>query len=531
MLTEVGQETLSKMPRMESVRRSLLEKALGFYEKLLVEESDDPAVRMEAARAYRRAGDIRRLLGQHDRACEAIRSSIDVLNGLLASRPSDFDCRRELAESHGSLGGSLSKLGQTAEAESEYRWAIELRRDIVERSSGDPDDRLGSAIAQGKLGTFLYFSGRLDDARKTLRPARDILERLVADFPNNPQYQNLLGGILNDSALPELDQGKLTEARSLLQQADAHQQAALKLDPRNPRFRIFARNHQEMLSLTLIQLGQRNEAEKILRQCISIGEGIASDFPLVPGYREDLAGSYGNLATLLIGMGPDRREDASRAFDQAGRLFQGLAAEYPDIPTYRKNLASLRMNLGHLLRDARRWKDAERAYHGAVEIGEVLLAGEPTNLAFKQALANEKDNLARLLVNHPDTPVYDPSRAARQSQEATELAPEKPSFWAVLSLAHYRMGEWKASVAAMENAIKRGDAAKVDPVSQLLMAMARWRLGEKDAARVLFKEVAPKVAQIKSQDETICWIRAEAAALFGPIDRNKLEDKETKRAK
>ena len=150
MLTEVGQETLSKMPRMESVRRSLLEKALGFYEKFLVEESDDPAVRLEAARAYRRVGDIRRLLGQDDRACEAIRSSINALSGLLDTRPADLECRRQLAESHGSLGGSLSKLGQTAEAESEYRRAIELRRDILERSSSDPDDRLGAANAAGE---------------------------------------------------------------------------------------------------------------------------------------------------------------------------------------------------------------------------------------------------------------------------------------------------------------------------------------------------------------------------------------------
>ena len=465
MLTEVGQETLSKMPRMESVRRSLLEKALGFYEKFLVEESDDPAVRLEAARAYRRAGDIRRLLGQDDRACEAIRSSINALSGLLDTRPADLECRRQLAESHGSLGGSLSKLGQTAEAESEYRRAIELRRDILERSSSDPDDRLGAANAQGKLGTFLYLSGRLGDARETLRPARDISERLVADFPNNPQYQSLLGGILNDSAMPELHQGKLTEARGLLQQAVAHQQAALELDPRNPRYRVFARNHQEMLSLTLIQLGQRNEAEKILRQCISIGEGIASDFPLVPGHREDLAGSYGNLAMLLVGMGPDRREDASRAFDQAGRLFQSLAAEYPGVPSYRKAMASLRTDLGHLLRDARRWTDAEHAYAEAVEIAEAVLAGEPTNAAFKESLASMKENLAIFLVSRPDTPVHDPPRAARLAQEAVKLAPERRSLWKLLSLASLQMGNWKASIDAMGKAAggRRGQAPRNRP--------------------------------------------------------------------
>ena len=50
------------------------------------------------------------------------------------------------------------------------------------------------------------------------------------------------------------------------------------------------------------------------------------------------------------------------------------------------------------------------------------------------------------------------------------------------------------------------------------MLLACSRLGEKDAVRVLFNEVAAKVAQIKSQDETIRWIRSEAAALLGVTD-------------
>jgi serine/threonine protein kinase len=531
MLTEVGQETLSSVPHMEPVRRALLEKALGFYEKFLVQEGDDPAVRLEAGRAFRRVGEIRALLGHHDRASEAYRSSIELLDRLVADRPSDLVCRRELAESHIMNGGLLAKRGETTQAESEFVQAIELRRDILERSSGDPDDRLASAEAQKRLGVCFYDTGRLGEARKVLRPVRDALERLVADFPNEPRYQSLFGATLNDSALVAIDQKDFTEAKALLQQADTHQQAALKLDPRNLRYRIFASNHQEMLAVALVHFGQRSEAEKVLGQCVAIGETIASDFPLVPGYREDLGQTYANLATLLIGMGPDRRDDALRAFEKAGKLFLALVAEYPGVPDYRRALAGLRTNLGHLFRDAHRWKDAEQSYRDSVELGEALLSHEPNNADLKRALADHQENLALLLVLHPNTAVDDPSQAIKLMQAATRLVPEKASLWKVLSQCHYRAGNWKATVEALEQSVQHGSDRKLNEVERFVMAMARWRLGEKDAALALFNDAAAEMDRSKSRDETSLRFRAQAAALLGRAQASKPVDGETNRSR
>jgi tetratricopeptide (TPR) repeat protein len=230
----------------------------------------------------------------------------------------------------------------------------------------------------------------------------------VADYPGEPRYESFFGAILNDSALLAMDQGDLTRARDLLRRADAHQRAALTVDPRNPRYRAFSRNHREMLALALIQLGERSEAETILRRSIAMGEALVSDFPLVPAHREDLSGSYGNLATLLIGMGPGRREEALRAFDQAGKLLQSLVAEYPGVPSYRHGLAICHHNRGLLFRDGRRWKEAEQSYRAAIDLAEALMAADPTDAARRKDLADWKDDLAKLLSHDPDAPVHDP---------------------------------------------------------------------------------------------------------------------------
>ena len=53
---------------MREVRKALLEKALTFFVSFLEERGDDPEVRAEAAKAQKRAGDILKLLGEHERA-------------------------------------------------------------------------------------------------------------------------------------------------------------------------------------------------------------------------------------------------------------------------------------------------------------------------------------------------------------------------------------------------------------------------------------------------------------------------------
>src|SRR5262249_42119157 len=44
--------------------------------------------------------------------------------------------------------------------------------------------------------------------------------------------------------------------------------------------------------------GRLKEAEEAYRQALDIRQKLARDFPAVPGYRQDLGGTYGNLGNL-----------------------------------------------------------------------------------------------------------------------------------------------------------------------------------------------------------------------------------------
>jgi serine/threonine protein kinase/tetratricopeptide (TPR) repeat protein len=521
MLTEVGEETLAREPRMDPVRRALLEKALLFYEKFLIQESDNPAIRLEAGRAFRRAGMIRLSLGQPDRASEAFRSSIRVLSGLVDSQPSNLDAQRELAESHGTFGLSIAQTGKSIDAESEHRRAIELRGRILAQSPNNPDDRFAWADIHSRLGGLFMSTDRHAEARAMLGTARDAVERLVADFPGKPLYQSQLGAILHNLGNVAFNLKEFREASTLYEQANVHQQAALKADPKNRRYRDFAGHTLQMLAVAQKALGQREEAEKTFRRCIATAEGLAADFPSIPHHREELGMLYGNLATLMLEIGADRRDEGVRLFDQARARFESLVAEYPGVPNFRRSLGSILNNRGHILRDARRWKDAEQSYRAAIALGEALVASEPTNAANKRFLAGWKDNLARLLVLYRDAPNYDPSQAVRPAEEATKLMPEIYSFWALLGLAHYRAGSRKESVLALEEAARHRKGGKLDPAEQFVLAMDRWALGEKAVARAIFDEAVAEIAKNKLTDKWVDRLRDEAAAVLEATARRK----------
>src|SRR5262249_50888107 len=109
MLTRVSQEDqfLANEPRLELLRRKLLEDAVQFYQGFLQEKRTDPAVRRETASAYLRLGDLQKRLGQQAAAEEAYGNAIALFQALAADFPQRPIYRHLLAGCYINLGGSL----------------------------------------------------------------------------------------------------------------------------------------------------------------------------------------------------------------------------------------------------------------------------------------------------------------------------------------------------------------------------------------------------------------------------------------
>jgi tetratricopeptide (TPR) repeat protein len=98
--------------------------------------------------------------------------------------------------------------------------------------------------------------------------------------------------------------------------------------------------------------------------------------------------------------------------------------------------------------------------------------------------APAQNALAWLLATCPDTKVRDPARAVALAGMAVQRAPGNGDFYNTLGAAHYRAGDWKAAVAALDKAMEL--RAGGNAFDWFFLAMAHQKLGDPDEARQSF---------------------------------------------
>ena len=97
--------------------------------------------------------------------------------------------------------------------------------------------------------------------------------------------------------------------------------------------------------------------------------------------------------------------------------------------------------------------------------------------------------LSWLLTTGDDPDWRNDKRALELSKEAVQLSPNDGDFWNTLGMAHYRVGNWKEALAALENAMALSDGG--DGLDWLILAMVQWRLGNKQEARRRYEQALP----------------------------------------
>src|SRR5262249_4538201 len=90
-------DRLAPAPYTLTVRRELTQDGLRLYEELAREEDRDPEIRFEVGRAWRRAGQLQRDMGQREQGEQSYRKAIEVQEELIAKDPDKPAYLRELA--------------------------------------------------------------------------------------------------------------------------------------------------------------------------------------------------------------------------------------------------------------------------------------------------------------------------------------------------------------------------------------------------------------------------------------------------
>jgi tetratricopeptide (TPR) repeat protein len=122
------------------------------------------------------------------------------------------------------------------------------------------------------------------------------------------------------------------------------------------------------------------------------------------------------------------------------------------------------------------------------------------------------NKVARMLVVRPAERA-EQARAVELARRAVELAPGQGSFWNTLGVAHYRVGNWPAAIAALEKSMAlRGGG---DAYDWLFLAMAYRRIGDPYSPLLYYVAGVRWIETHKPLDEELRRFRAEAAAVLG----------------
>jgi eukaryotic-like serine/threonine-protein kinase len=385
MFVEVAEKWLAQQEGMTPLQKRFLRKALAFYQQLAMEESDNPAIRFEAASAQMRVGEIQGKLEQHSEAEATFRRAVKLLHGLLSEHPDEPRYRRQLAVGQLCLSRLVfASRSQLPEAERELRPALETFQTLAVQFPAEAEYQEKGALCYQELSGSLREAGRSREAEAACRQSLALFQALLASSPKDADRRHNLACAQADLArIVKFD--KTAEAETLFHASVSTLTALVADDPKNANYRTNLAAFQNNLGLVLEQRGRLSEAETRFLHAVPLYGALANEFPKTPMYRWQLSKVLGNLAAVMRDSG---KADKSKSFElQKHKIIDKLAADYPDVPEYRTLIGTDWTTQACELMEAGKLEEARKLLERAIAKKQSALNCNPDNAEYAQGLA------------------------------------------------------------------------------------------------------------------------------------------------
>jgi len=390
LLTQVSEIGFDDQP--DPIQQEFLKNAMNYYEQFTGRITNNPAVKLEHARAYQQMGNIQRKLGQLSESERGYQRATEILEPLARDTHVGHEVKQVLARTHTLLADLLVRKGDNkGQAEPLYERAALLQQALASLPAATPEDRL-------RLG-------------QTLKSQADLLRRKGRLGQAKAGY---------DKALATLDSAHAGDAK----QNQIRNDLALARDARGWVFR---------------ELGDLNSAENDYRRAVLLLEVLVKEFPTAPCHREALARAYNSLGMIEERTG--LLADAELHYRLELPLADRLAQDYPDRPEYRRVLARTLSNLGNVL-TRKRDPEADPFLRRAVEVNRPLAAKYRDDPQIRFDLAKDYHCLGvrQLALAHPEPAIGLFRQAQPISKSLVKKFPDEPRYAELLAQHHESLG-------------------------------------------------------------------------------------------
>jgi tetratricopeptide (TPR) repeat protein len=486
MLTRVALNDVARFPDMDRTQRDLLEEALRFYQGFVQEDDPDPAARTETAKAHALMAKVRGALGRTAAAEQDVRKGLDRLARLAADFPADSAHRAGLADLCHWWGAHLGVArDQPPAARDHLTRAVDLYEGLAAEDPPAYRTRLSAAYQ-----ALAYHHTRAANRDPALA---ERLYRQALALQEQPDAAGQLGHATLANTCNSL--GLLLRQTKRPAAAELMHRRALDHSGRAAAHWERARAHYH-LAAALWELGRREDAIPHAAEAVALRQVEAGNSPMSGEHLAELVATYRDLTRMLELVG--RRAEAARTYEEAVRLADRLVSRFPERPEAEREWITLAVAFIRFVAAADR----------PVAEGHFQRLRE-----FAPAKPQSQNNLAWYLVTNPDPCFCDPGRAVELAGRAVAGSPQEGTYWNTLGAARYRAGDWAGAVAALDES-RRLLAGRFDSFNTFFLALAQWRLGDREQARRWYGLAVEWMNKNGPKDPELIRFRAEATALL-----------------
>jgi tetratricopeptide (TPR) repeat protein len=490
--------------------------------------------------------------GRRPEAVELYRRAATQNEARLAEGPDDRDATDALAINCSNLAAALLELKQLPEAAQAARRSLEAWQQSVARAPSAAERWDGLLNAMQRLGDQFAGHGHADVALPVLRGAVEWCDGRAAATPTDPLVRMWAGFARNRLAIAYHSGRRYPEAEALHRKLFAEQEKLTGELPDHARLARGVAISLQNVSSAVWQQGRREEALALTRELLTRRERLAERFPEDVVCREQLGHALHLLAARLVDLG--RRSEAAPLLRRAAEARAKLVADAPkNLQRRREWIETLLLARDHaaaareaqeLARLAPRDGDGNFSWAALFlrrcartagndpalpEPERHALAGRYEQLALDAGQEHYRrrpgspvalSNLATSLATAVDGTPREVDKALPLARRAAERRPDRRENHSTLGVVLYRAGRWKESAAALEEGARltrpTEEGAFTHALYPVHLAMARWQLGEKDAARKLLAQARGWAEKHLSESEEFRALFDEAAALIRP---------------
>jgi serine/threonine-protein kinase len=319
----------------------------------------------------------------HHARRDLLQRVVPLYEKLVAQRPDDERGRFNQALMHYRLAEVHDELGERQAALERMTRARSLLEALITERPDRPEYALHAATCDARSGQYLYTLGRNVDAEAVLKRAHDHL----AARPDDPEAVRRLAETNTNYAYVLHALGKFDQSAELYQAAIAYRHPGPKADARCMAAEFVRAKAINNYATLLREQRRHKDAVAQQKDAIEAIDALATAHPDYPRFRLQHGFWELNLAILLMDQGEDM-ERAEQLARGAVRRIEEIAQRLPAVFEVRKDHARALAVLANILNAINKREEAGRLNQEAERRLRQLVAEFPDTPAAKGALAD-----------------------------------------------------------------------------------------------------------------------------------------------